>query len=544
MKLSNWRGLFAPHILKRGEAYYDEGLVTLEEIREEEITAVVEGSELYDVQIWLNDGRVVGMDCTCPYAADGNACKHMAAVLCEAEDIDLADAQARNGQSRKELEQAITKLSKEDAQNLLLELAEAYPDAGEFILLHTTKQLPESVTTQWRRKLKDLENQYSDRSGFIDYDCAYTYTSKLEMLLNSTIPNMVEAGLLEEAFHRVWDVYLTATNVEMDDSDGGLGMLIGCCEGYWESILAHADQNLCSEMYQWFSEQCDGEQYGFIEPFMLQVFQDEAGLKHNLSYIDKKIEASKDDSWRLQEYVREKLRIMEALNTPQAEIDRVTRQFYRFPDVREHLIDRALSEKRYEDAIALLEESKCIDKDAYYGVDRWCKRLIALYQELGPEDALKKELLFYLTHCSQRNLEYVTTLKELTDEDVWPEVRETLLRSPSIASVASLLLESEELYDRLLENIRKTGSITALDQFTDTLLPYFPDEILAMNLAYLRREMKAANNRKRYYILIQRLKTLKQYPCGKLEAKKLADEWRTAYPRRSSMFDELRKAGF
>lgn len=544
MKLSNWKSWFAPHILKRGEAYYDEGLVTLEEICEEEITAVVEGSELYNVQIWLNDGRVVGMDCTCPYAADGNACKHMAAVLYEANDTDLADAQARDEQSRKELEQAITKLSTEEAQKLLLELAKAYPDAGEFILLHTAKQLPESATAQWSRKLKDLENRYSDRSGFIDYDYAYTYTSKLEMLLNSTIPNMVEAGLLEEAFHRVCDVYLAATSVEMDDSDGGLGMLIGCCEGHWESILEHADQNLCSKMYQWFSVQCDEEPYGFMEPFMLQAFQDEAGLKHNLSYIEKKIEASKDDSWQLPEYVRKKLRIMETLNAPQAEIDGVTRQFYRFPDVREYLIDRTLSEKRFEDAIALLEESKDIDKDAYRGVDRWCKRLIALYRELGREDALKKELLFFLTHCSQRDLEYVMALKELTDEDSWPEVRETLLRSPSIAAVANLLLESEELYDRLMENIRKTGSIFALDQFTDTLLPYYPDEILAMNLDYLRREMKTANNRKHYYTLIQRLKTLKQYPCGTLEAKKLADEWRTAYPRRSSMFDELKKAGF
>ena len=37
MKLSNWKSLFAPHILKRGETYYDEGLVTLEEIGEDEI---------------------------------------------------------------------------------------------------------------------------------------------------------------------------------------------------------------------------------------------------------------------------------------------------------------------------------------------------------------------------------------------------------------------------------------------------------------------------------------------------------------------------
>ena len=544
MKLYDWKSLFAPHILKRGKAYYDEGLVTIEKIGEEEITAAVEGSELYEVQIWVDHGRVDGMDCTCPYAADGNACKHMAAVLFEAEDVNFADMQATDARSREELEQAITKLSKEDAQKLLLELAKTYPDAGEFVLLHSAKQLPSSAATKWRRKLKDLENRYSDRSGFVDYYNATAFTDELEALLNSAIPDMVQAGLLEEAFHRVCDVYLTATNVEMDDSDGGLGMLIGCCEEHWEDILTHAGQDLSSKLYQWFSEQCDEEPHGFIEPFMLHAFRDEDSLRRNLAYIDNKIKSSKDDSWQLMNYVRQKLSFMEEMNLPRAEIDRVIQQYYRFPDVREHLIERALSEKRFDDSIMLLEESKEIDNDAHFGIDRWCKRLIALYRELDREDALKNELLFFLTHCMQRDLEYVDALKGLTDEAAWPELRETLLQSPSMTPVLNLLLESEELYDRLLENIQKTGSITALDQFTDTLPPYYPDKILAMNLEFLRKEMQRANNRKHYYTLIQRLKTLRKYPCGKPEAKKLADEWSAAYPRRSSMLDELKKAGF
>jgi hypothetical protein len=355
---------------------------------------------------------------------------------------------------------------------------------------------------------------------------------------------MIQVGLQEEAFNRVCEVYIAATGVEMDDSDGGLGILISCCERHWEDILAHADQNLCSKMYQWFSERCDEEPYGFIEPFMLHTFRDEAGLKNNLTYIDKKLEESKDDNRRLEEYARQKLSIMEALHLPQAEIDRVIQQYYRFPDVRAHVIERALTERRFDDAISLLEESKRIDKDAHCGIYRWCKRLIALYRELDREDALKRELLFFLTHCPQRDLEYVADLKEQMDEASWLEVRETLLQSPSMKPILNLLLESEELYDRLLESIRKSSSITALDQFTDTLLPYYPDEILAINLEYLRREMKSANNRKHYYALIQRLKTLKKYPFGKPESKKLADEWRNTYPRRSSMLDELKKAGF
>ena len=76
-----WKQLFRPHILERGMEYYYAGCVESLEADEAEITAVVEGTEDYDVLIELDRGKVLDMECSCPYAEGGEHCKHMAAVL-------------------------------------------------------------------------------------------------------------------------------------------------------------------------------------------------------------------------------------------------------------------------------------------------------------------------------------------------------------------------------------------------------------------------------------------------------------------------------
>ena len=80
MKIKSWQRLFAPQILSRGQEYYDAELVNICRAEETEIEATVEGTERYHVEIYLRRGQVMEMDCDCPYASDGNNCKHMAAV--------------------------------------------------------------------------------------------------------------------------------------------------------------------------------------------------------------------------------------------------------------------------------------------------------------------------------------------------------------------------------------------------------------------------------------------------------------------------------
>jgi len=79
--MKSWKSWFQPQILARGQSYFDEGRVSHLERTEDGYTAIVDGTERYEVEILLDEDSIEDMSCDCPYAEDGSYCKHMAAVL-------------------------------------------------------------------------------------------------------------------------------------------------------------------------------------------------------------------------------------------------------------------------------------------------------------------------------------------------------------------------------------------------------------------------------------------------------------------------------
>lgn len=87
-----WGYLFSKTICERGRRYYANGEVTNLTVSGTQYSARVKGSSNYNVVIDLKNSDSPKMRCNCPYAADGNRCKHMAAVLYEIEDKMKASA--------------------------------------------------------------------------------------------------------------------------------------------------------------------------------------------------------------------------------------------------------------------------------------------------------------------------------------------------------------------------------------------------------------------------------------------------------------------
>lgn len=80
--MKQWQQLFSTRILSRGKKYYSEARVLNTKINSQgDFSADVEGSHLYHVTGNYHDEQATKLTCTCPYAADGNYCKHMAAAL-------------------------------------------------------------------------------------------------------------------------------------------------------------------------------------------------------------------------------------------------------------------------------------------------------------------------------------------------------------------------------------------------------------------------------------------------------------------------------
>ena len=84
-----WETLFLPWILERGRDYADQGKVS--DIRKYpgKVCARIMGQDSYDISITYNEIKEIqNIQCTCPYAAGANYCKHSAALL-YAIDLDL-----------------------------------------------------------------------------------------------------------------------------------------------------------------------------------------------------------------------------------------------------------------------------------------------------------------------------------------------------------------------------------------------------------------------------------------------------------------------
>lgn len=239
----------------------------------------------------------------------------------------------------------------------------------------------------------------------------------------------------------------------------------------------------------------------------------------------------------------QKLERMEEPDLPWEEVQQVEREHWDLPDVRRRVISRLLEEKRYTEAEKLLRESKELDREWAGLVSRYSQELIGLYEETGQAEKLLDELQFQVFQCGQRDLTCVKKLKKQLAPDRWPALREELLTGKTLyGDLREELLEQEGLYDRPMDRVAALESLSTLDRWEKVLWPRFPEQVRDAYLQCLEAQMRLASDRKQYAAVISYLKKLRTYPDGR--DTELARRWRTAYPRRRSMLDELEKAGY
>lgn len=80
--MKQWQRLFSSRILTRGRDYYSQARVRNTKLDSHgDFSTDVIGTHIYHVTGNYREEQATKLTCTCPYAADGNYCKHMAAAL-------------------------------------------------------------------------------------------------------------------------------------------------------------------------------------------------------------------------------------------------------------------------------------------------------------------------------------------------------------------------------------------------------------------------------------------------------------------------------
>ena len=492
--------------------------------------ATVEGTEEYDVEIEIRDGRIYDMYCSCPYAEDGNYCKHMAAVLyvITEESDDFAPAEnvpEKQEQDRAELEKTIEDMPEAEIRGLVLELALEDESLRNRILAKYAEGISELQMIRLKKEVDGIVYRYSDRSGFVDYYHAMDFTNALNEFLDDKVQILIEQCYHKQAFELTNHVFYCVGNQDMDDSDGGISWIADHCYEIWQQILSVCSEKEKRQMFQWF--QSHRENYAidyledYIDDFLMNEFHDPDLLKQKLEMLDEQIEkaGSDTDSGRWYSEYRQKFR--------------------HFLAIRKLELQEYMDKNDYKKAVELLQESKKLDKSYPGLIEEYSSRLIEIYRKTGQDDAYKQELEYQIFQCFQSDLRYVLLLKNICNSEEWLSYREKILKAKTAGQIHFDLLLQEGLYQQLLDDIQKSGYISTLDKYEKALKKHFPVEVRDIYISFVNKEAVNVSDRKHYRELMRYLKKISAYPDGKKKVQEIAADWRVRYKRRSAMMDEL-----
>ncbi len=154
---------------RRGEEYFSVGAVGRLRAADDRITARVEGTETYQVE--LRDDGDLAYDCTCPRAAEGYFCKHCVAVTLAwlAENSTAPAAGAASGKKMRrdpwrDIREYLATQAPEILIDLLLDVAQRDDRRYQSLLLKAERTGGGNVAKAFRRAIDGATHIH----GFVD----------------------------------------------------------------------------------------------------------------------------------------------------------------------------------------------------------------------------------------------------------------------------------------------------------------------------------------------------------------------------------------
>ena len=576
----DWYRLFRQHILDRGIEYYEDGYVTEFAYTDNSIKASVEGSAIYDVEIALDGEDVLDMHCSCPYAADGHNCKHMAAVLFKFEEIlteqdvtteyDVAeddrdekdieltnDYLDRMNKRRTEVVELVSQIPEDKVKELLVGFVMADESLKNKLSMQYAFKMNSKLMLNLRTELDRIERHYC-RGGYVDWYHASDFTSELSAFLDSKVQLLIEKDCLSQAFELTNCVFFCIGNVDMDDSDGNSSMVLNSCYECWKQIIEKSNDCFKKEIKGWFENHKTGYVIDFmgeyIEEILFEAFATKEAIIEEIHKLDAVIDDCKGTDcgryysvhYGYENPILKRIELMKKMGCSENEIHAYKKKNRKFFVIRDLEIADAMEVGDYETAISVLLESKKLDSENKGQIKKYSERLIEIYRITGATEDFCRETVYFLETFWQYDLKYVNELKVcIREKEKWDCIVDGIAAKNRDESFVCKLLNEEKRYDQLMTKIENSSDrVRLLDAHEKVLRKQMPDRVIRIYSAYLEHAVDMANDRNKYKGLMIYLKKISGCAGGKEVAKEIAALWRQVYKRRSAMMDELRKAGF
>jgi hypothetical protein len=569
-----WQQFFGEHILDRGYDYFCDGAVGDLKKVGDLLTAAVEGTSDYFVEISFSGELITDMSCSCPYAEDGNYCKHMAAVLFKHEEF--FDSPKSNGSSKigntnvsankttGALSEVIAGMGTETLRKELLTILENDKDLRIGFMLRYYKS-DDSMSEYYNNKLKNADmilRQCSDHHGFVDWRNASSFASRL---ISEVIFDLRDFTLDDDEAKKAFDVsiyvFCLFADTDIDDSGGETQYFTDECIELWDSIVENSEsRDLLEYIFKKLTQTC--EKIGFgeymsdeIDAFISEHFKDNDFTLSKLESIDRRIERlANDKSWHgdyeLSKNIKERMKLMEEFGHSKGDVEKFRKQYWHLPTIRGIVMSELEDAGNLPDLIQLLEKSKEMDSEFPGLVSKYSRKLIDCYLKGGWPAKAREERFEYITEYNRGNIDVFYELKQNTAADLWHQERKKIFDALSAQGVdIKHLLASEglkdQLFDALAVRIREGRgfeklTLSELIKYEDALRPEYDNELLDLYERLIWKLSEFAGGRSYYQEIAGFIKKMFSFAEGKFRVSKMLESWRFTYSNRPAMQDELK----
>lgn len=215
---------------RRGEEYFSIGAVGRLRATDDKLTAKVEGTETYQVELRDDDGDLAH-DCTCPHAADGYFCKHCVAVGLKwlAVNSSAVKPGAASGRKKRrdpwrDIKEYLTTQAQDILVDLLLDVAQRDDRLYQSLLLKAERSGGGgNVVKAFRRAIDDA----TCIDGFVDWREVDSFAGNIDQVADSLAELLKPdsaAMLVELAEYAIERVENSLEQI--DDSDGEVSGIV------------------------------------------------------------------------------------------------------------------------------------------------------------------------------------------------------------------------------------------------------------------------------------------------------------------------------
>lgn len=558
MNLDNFESYIDKKIVARGYDYYENDYVTLVEETEDNVyEGEVEGSELYTVEVELDEqANIVDSKCDCPYDL-GEYCKHQVAVFLSLRDIrNNKDPEAVHKSVQKkrkalDIEKILSERTKDELVQFLLAIAAEYEEIKQRIELNFNDGNDEDEISKSIALMRTFIRNNSDRHGFVAYGDTDEAVKGADLVLEkarSAFEKNKTMHALELALcviHEMVDLLEGA-----DDSDGVVGGVIEESFAFISEIIQ--DEELSSvdkeSIFNKLVEEVSNRRYEGWTDWRLELLGSCSELavtpilrnkleNHLVSIIKNEKVYTWSGSYFVERVNLIRYHMLEQYDGPKKAQEFIEQNLH-YSEFREIAIESAMRRKDYDSVIKLTLDGEEKDKDKRGLVNRWKEYRYKAFQLSGK---LEEQRAIAMEFILDGSFEYYKELKRTYDQREWLSVYLKIIfllenQKKTYHDIYTRILIEEGEKQKLLAYVK--GRPSTVEHFYKQLIPEFTEEVYNLFLQYIEQTAARASNRKAYQGVCAIILNL-QKAGGEEQALAIKHRLFNKYANRPAFRDEL-----